>query len=75
LTELTKRLPKPSESCTKKSSETALPTLTPSVVLGEVIEEYSEANDITPREVLYSLEYVYACVERYNDDAPAHKLY
>ena len=32
--------------------------------LGEVIEEYSEANDITPGEVLYALEYVYACVER-----------
>ena len=43
--------------------------------LGEVIEEYSEANDITPGEVLYALEYVYACVERYNDDTPADGLH
>lgn len=38
--------------------------------LAEVIEEFSEANTITSSEVLQSLEYVYACVERYNDDAP-----
>jgi F420-0:gamma-glutamyl ligase-like protein len=38
--------------------------------LAEVIEEFSEANTITSAEVLQSLEYVYACVERYNEGSP-----
>ena len=43
--------------------------------LGEVIEEYSEANDVTVGEVLDALEFTYACVERLNvNDEPKHKL-
>lgn len=44
--------------------------------LGEVIEEFSEANDIKVSEVLDSLEYTYACVERVNiHDEPRHKMH
>jgi hypothetical protein len=37
--------------------------------LAEVIEEFSEANTITASEALQALEYVYACVERQNEDS------
>jgi hypothetical protein len=44
--------------------------------LGEVIEEFSEANDIKVSEVLDGLEYTYACVERVNvHDEPRHKMH
>ena len=44
--------------------------------LAEVIEEFSECNDITIEGVLDALEYTYACVERFNEDAaPKHKLH
>jgi hypothetical protein len=44
--------------------------------LGEVIEEFSEANTITSYDALMALEYTYACVERYSDDATLpHKMH
>lgn len=45
-------------------------------LLAEVIEEFSEANDIKVSEVLDGLEYTYACVERANtNDEPRHKMH
>lgn len=38
--------------------------------LGEVIEEYCEANQLSAGAILWSLEYVYACVERQCEDSP-----
>lgn len=38
--------------------------------LGEVIEEYCETNTVTAGEILWCLEYVYACVERQCEDSP-----
>jgi hypothetical protein len=43
--------------------------------LGEVIEGFSEANEVTVREVLDALLLTFACVQRYNDGTPAEKLH
>lgn len=43
--------------------------------LCEVLEEFSEANTITVRQVLDALVYTYACVQRNSDDTPADKLH
>lgn len=43
--------------------------------IGEVIEEFSECNETDAIQVLEALEWVYACVERYNDATPAFKMH
>ena len=43
--------------------------------LAEVLDEFSECNDVTDTEVLEALEYIYACVERFCDVTPPHKMH